>query len=100
MLIKVSIILIFFIVLFTVIYACHKYRKINNDNKYRLKNEEIMINQLKLWESTYQNQEHYKKDELFSPARMKNGRIDADMLEIEVIDYTAQVPWFLRLREK
>lgn len=78
-------------------YAVKKYRwtKKNATRKviYDKAIQEGIIN----WCNDSSNKiKKYDKDDLFSPARMKNGEVDLKGIEIVVEDYTQNVPWFLR----
>lgn len=85
------------ILIFAFLYVIRTLIKINGSIKYREKNEEIILDQIKSWEHTYGDFHKYSKDELFSPNRMKNGGIDLLNVSIEIVDYTSNVPWFFRV---
>ena len=78
-------------------YVVRTLTKINDDIKYRAKNEENIFCQIESWEHTYEKFHNYRKDELFSPSKMKNSGVDLLDVPIEIVNYTSNVPWFFRV---
>lgn len=90
----VSIMLIIGIMVFICVYEICKVYK---SYLYRLRNTENISNQIESWVNTYTKYRSYEREELFSPVRMKYKGLNMKDLDIEIIDYTAKVPWFLRV---
>lgn len=96
---KIGLVLIGIIMLFVAVYTLRAFRKMNVGTESKLNNMENIVNQIEKWEETYELSSNSlsQKEDLFSPSKMKNGNINTDELQIEVKDYTSQVPWFFRI---
>lgn len=96
---KLGFVLIGIIILLITIYILRVWVKMNTGTVYKQKNEDNIVKQIECWEKNYElsSDSIGKKEDLFSPSKMKNGNLDTNELQIIVKDYTSQVPWFFRI---
>lgn len=93
---SIIVVLIVGILLLLGMYSIRKYSFFRSQQEIKKRNDEILQSQVLEWCSGSFEVKKFKKDELFSPSRMKNGEVDLSGIEITVKDYCQSVPWFLR----
>lgn len=90
------VLLIFSIVLLDCLYGARRYIIVNKQRKVKMKNNALVREQILDWGNNTFKIRMFTKEELFTPSKMKNGEVDLDGLEINVINYSENVPWFIR----
>lgn len=87
----------FGIVIIMLFICGYEICKVHKIYLYRLRNTENISKQIETWVNTYTKYRCYEREELFSPARMKDKWLTMKDFDIEIVDYTAKVTWFLRV---
>lgn len=85
-------IIIVVIVVFVMLYVLRTARKKVVSTKKRKKSQDYFLRQLS--DFTVNSLIVFTREELFSPSRMRNAGIDVAEEEIQLVDYTKNVPWF------
>lgn len=78
------------------IIAGMKYKDMRKDEERKAENERAIRTQILNWCNNGFEPVAYKPTSMVSPAKMKNGEINLEGMEITFTDYTKNVRWIIR----